>query len=123
MNAAPPQTGFTLLEVLVALAIASVALMACLRALAVSANGAQAMQQRSLALLAAENRLAELRLQRAFPPPGRRTEPCRQGALALSCEQEFQNTVNGNFRQVTIRVRLPDGPVLAQLDGLLSPLP
>ncbi|MFA7668034.1 MAG: type II secretion system minor pseudopilin GspI [Burkholderiaceae bacterium] len=123
MSPAPPQTGFTLLEVLVALAIASIALVACLRALAVSTNGAQAMQQRSLALLAAENRLAELRLQRAFPPAGRRIDRCQQGALALSCEQVFQNTVNGNFRQVTIRVRLPDGPVLAQLDGLLSPLP
>jgi len=121
----PPQTqaGFTLIEVLVALVIASVALLACMRALAVGADGAQAMRERSLALLAAENRLAELRLLRAFPHAGRNTERCPQGPLALSCEHEYHNTINGNFRQVTIRVRLPQGPVLAELTGLLSPLP
>lgn len=115
--------GFTLIEVLVALVIASVALMACMRALSLAATGAQAMHERSLALLAAENRLAELRLQRAFPQAGRSTDACPLGPFALSCEQIFQNTVNGNFRQVTIQVRLQQGPVLAELNGLLSPLP
>lgn len=123
MNPPHAQTGFTLLEVLVALAIVSIALAASMRALGVSAGGAQAMQQRSLALQAVENRLAELRLLRTFPEPGRTTEPCGQGPLALVCEQEFQNTVNGNFRLVTVRARLAQGPVLAQLDGLLSLLP
>lgn len=123
MSAPPAQGGFTLLEVLVSLVIASVALAACMRALAISADGTQAMHQRSLAMLAAENRLADLRLQRAFPPAGRSSAPCPLGPLALSCEQVVQNTVNGSFRQVTIRVRLPDGPVLAELSGLLSQLP
>lgn len=123
MNAAHTQSGFTLVEVLVALVIASVALMACMRALGLAAQSAQAMQRHSLALLAAENRLTELRLLRAFPSAGRSTEACPQGRLALSCEQIFQNTVNSNFRQVTIRVRLPHSPVLAELTGLLSPLP
>lgn len=123
MKAAQSHAGFTLVEVLVALVIASVALIACMRALALAAGGASAMQQHSVALLAAENRLAELRLLRAFPAAGRSTQACPQGRLALSCEQIFQNTVNSNFRQVTIRVRLPKGPVLAELNGLLSSLP
>lgn len=123
MSFSNTQSGFTLLEVLVALVIASVALIACMRALALAANGAQAMQERSLALLAAENRLAELRLQRAFPIAGRSSQPCPQGTLPLRCEQVVQNTVNSNFRQVTVRVSLPQGPVLAELNGLLSPLP
>lgn len=123
MNPPHAQAGFTLLEVLIALAIVSIALAASMRALGVSAGGAQAMQQRSLALQAVENRLAELRLLRVFPAPGRTTEPCGQGPLALVCEQEFQITVNGNFRLVTVRARLAQGPVLAQLDGLLSFLP
>ncbi|MBB5214193.1 type II secretion system minor pseudopilin GspI [Parapusillimonas granuli] len=123
MMPAQPQGGFTLLEILVALAIVAIALAATLRALGVSAGGAQAMQQRSLALQAAENRLAELRLLRAFPNPGRQVEPCPQGPLALVCEQEFQTTVNGNFRLATVRARLAQGPVLAELNGLLSSLP
>lgn len=123
MSNAHSQSGFTLVEVLIALVIASVALLACMRALGLATQSAQAMQQHSLALLAAENRLIELRLLRAFPAAGRSTEACPQGRLALSCEQIFQNTVNDNFRQVTIRVRLAQGPVLAELNGLLSALP
>lgn len=123
MSAAQAQHGFTLLEVLVALAIVGIALAACMRALNVSATGALGMQHRSLALQAAENQLAELRLQRAFPQPGRRTEPCPQGPLALVCDHEYQNTINGNFRLVTVRARLAHGPVLAELNGLLSVLP
>lgn len=123
MNAAPTHTGFSLVEVLVALAIVGIAMAACMRALGVSAGGAQAMQHRSLALQTAENRLAELRLQRAFPAAGLSTEPCAQGPLALVCEQEFQNTVNSNFRLAAVRVRLEQGPVLAELYGLLSLLP
>jgi len=117
------QTGFTLLEVLIALAIVSVALAASVRALGVGASSAQAMQQRSLALQAAENRLAELRLMRSLPAPGRKTEPCPQGPLPLVCEQQFQTTVNRNFRLASIRTRLANGPVLAELNGLLSVLP
>ncbi|TEA80021.1 type II secretion system minor pseudopilin GspI [Allopusillimonas ginsengisoli] len=123
MSTPYPQSGFTLLEVLIALAIVSVALAASVRALGISANGAQAMQQRSLALQAAENRLTELRLMRSFPVPGRKTEPCPQGPLPFVCEQQFQTTVNGNFRLATVRARLADGPVLAELNGLLSSLP
>ncbi len=123
MTTSCTQTGFTLLEVLIALAIVSVALAASVRALGVGANGAQAMQQRSLALQAAENRLTELRLMRSLPAPGRRTEPCPQGPLPLVCEQLFQTTVNRNFRLATVRARLRGGPVLAELNGLLSALP
>lgn len=123
MNTTHAHAGFTLIEVLVALAIVSVALAASMRALGVSASGAQAMQQRSLGLQAAENRLAEVRLLRAFPIPGRKTDPCPQGPLALICEQQVQNTVNGNFRLISVRVRLAQGPVLAELHGLLSLLP
>lgn len=123
MNPSNPSTGFTLIEVLVALVIASVALLACMRALALSASSTQVMYERSVALLAAENRLAELRLLRAFPLAGRNTEPCPQGRLPLICEQEFRNTVNGNLRLATIRVRLVRGPTLAELSGLLTPMP
>lgn len=123
MSPSAAQSGFTLIEVLVALMIASIGLLACMRALALAADGTQAMQQHSLALLAAENRLSELRLSRAFPAAGQSHSLCPQGPLPLTCEQFVQNTVNRNFRQVTVRVRLPQGRVLAELNGLLSPLP
>lgn len=123
MNNIRLQAGFTLIEVLVALAIVSVALAASMRALGISSTGAQAMQQRSLALQAADNRLAELRLLRAFPTIGSGTDSCPQGPFAFVCEQQVQRTVNGNFRLITVRVRLNKGPVLAELNGLMSSLP
>lgn len=116
------QHGFTLIEVLVALAIAGVALAACVRALGVGVNGVRSMQERSLAQQAAQNFLSEMRLQAVFPVLGRRTQPCPQGTLALHCEEVVQATPNASFRRVTVRVSLDKGPVLAQLDGLMSRL-
>lgn len=123
MRKAHMPAGFTLIEVLVALAIVSVALAASMRALGISSSGAQAMQQRSLALQVADNRLAELRLLRAFPNIGHSTDPCPQGPFAFVCQQQTQTTVNGNFRLVTVNVRVDKGPVLAKLSGLMSSLP
>lgn len=122
MTGARSQEGFTLIEVLVALTIAGVALAACVRALSVGVNGVHAMQERSLAQQAAQNFMAEMYLQGVFPPLGRRTQPCPQGTLVLDCEQVVQATPNGDFRRITLRVSLDDGPVLATLDGLMPRL-
>ena len=54
--------GFTLIEVLVALAIVAVALSAGMRALAQGADGASSLKARTLALWVAENRLARAQL-------------------------------------------------------------
>ncbi|WP_397473376.1 type II secretion system minor pseudopilin GspI [Pusillimonas sp.] len=120
MTSRARQDGFTLIEVLVALAIAGVALAACVRALGVGATGVRAMQERSLAQQAAQNFMAEIRLQAVFPAVGRRTQPCPQGPLGFQCEQVVQATPNPDFRRLTVRVRLGDGPVLTELDGISS---
>jgi len=117
------QCGFTLVEVLVGLAIVGIALGACLRTLGLGVESARSMHVRSLALWAAENRLTELRLRRALPRIGTTRQPCPQGALALVCHEEVRRSDNRNFRQVAVRVQLDDGPVLAELYALVSSLP
>ncbi|MBV7482800.1 type II secretion system minor pseudopilin GspI [Bordetella sp. BOR01] len=119
---AAAQRGFTLIEVLVALAIIAVAMGAAMRATQVMLDNNRAIRDKTLALLAAENVLAQLRLEQTFPRAGTQTMPCPQGALALRCELEIRNSLNRNFRQVTVRVHAPDrdGATLAELTGLLS---
>ncbi|SSW66066.1 type II secretion system minor pseudopilin GspI [Achromobacter agilis] len=118
------ERGFTLIEVLVALAIIAVAMGAALRATGVMAANNRTLQDKTLALLAAQNALAQLRLEQVLPRAGTRTMPCEQGGRALQCDLEFTNSMNRSFRQVSVRVRdasasRPDA-VLLQLDGLLS---
>lgn len=122
MPSSRQQRGFTLIEVLVALAIIAVAMGAAMRATQVMLDNSRAIRDKTLALQAADNTLARLRLEQAFPRAGTQTMPCPQGALALRCEMEVRNSLNRNFRQVTVRVLDPgrNGAVLAELTGLLS---
>jgi len=121
--------GFTLIEVLVALTIAAVALIAALRATATLTQGAQDMRLRAYALWSAENRLATIRLSSDWPEVGRRRFDCPQGGVALRCEEEVFATPNLFFRRVEISVRAADAPVeadaprLARLVGFATNVP
>src|SRR3546814_10471858 len=92
------QRGFTLIEVLIALAIAGVALAACVRALGVGVNGVRNMQERSLAQQAAQNFLAEMRLQAVLPDLGRRNQPCPQGTLTFKRSEEHTSELQSLMR-------------------------
>ena len=62
--------GFTLIEMLIALAILAIALAAVQRAVSGALDNAFALKQRLLASWVADNRLAELRAPRVLPPIG-----------------------------------------------------
>ena len=113
--------GFTLIEVLVALAIVAVALLTAVRAAGSMAQTNVELRLRLLAQLSADNRIAELRAAGAFPPLGTRTTPCAQGRAALQCVEEVKSTPNPLFRRVEVRVYAgPDSStVLAELVGIL----
>jgi len=67
----PARAGFTLIEVLVALAVAALALLALARAGSNALATQAELEQRTLALWVADNRLAELRWQSLIQPaPG-----------------------------------------------------
>ena len=69
--------GFTLIEVLIALAIVSIALAAVMRSVAVATDDQSRLRDRRLALLCAQDRWQELRLGGQAAPDAR--QRCVQG--------------------------------------------
>ena len=103
--AAQRSRGFTLVEVLAAVAILAIATAAILSAMTRYTGNAAHLQNRTLALLVAHNRLTELRLVGDFPATGK-----SDGDEDLAGEEwrwfiEVQDTEDPALRRVDIRVQ------------------
>ena len=95
-----PACGFTLIEVLVALAIVAVTLGAGLQAAAALTRNAQRLGEVSEAQWCADNQLAALRLSRQFPDVGDIELECRQLGRVYLGKLIVRPTPNPNFRRV-----------------------
>ena len=117
--------GFTLVELLVALAIVAVALAAGMRALAQTADGAGTLKARTLAMWVAQNRLAEATFARELPPAGRRSGEAMQGGGEFVWRETVGPTPNPAFRRVDVEVAEAAAPdyVLARLTGYVAGAP
>lgn len=111
--------GFTLIEVLVALAIVAVTLIAGLRASATMTRSTERQSSRVLAQLCAENALVQIRLSRQLPDVSDNTQECAQGGQALEMRLLVQTTPNPNFRRVEARVS-QHGTALLQLSTVVG---
>ena len=121
MPARSREAGFTLIEVLVALAIIAVAMSAAVRVAGLMTQSNGLLRDRSIALVAAQSRMAELRLEGRLPT-GMKTVECDQGRLLLRCEQVIATAENGRLLKVGVQVfdRSQDAPPLARLETLAS---
>lgn len=104
--------GFTLVEVLVALAIVAIALVAGLRAAAALTNNAQRQSDLVLGHLCAENELTRLRLVKQMPGVGDSELRCEQGQQAFTVRLKVSATPNPNFRRVDAQVFAEGSPLL-----------
>lgn len=113
--------GFTLIEVLVALAVISVALLASMRAAGQSTSGVDDLRSRMLAGWVAENRLAEYRAREEWLPLGIRRGTARQGSIEFTWREEITTTPNPAFRRVDIFVHksTEESRSLAHLAGFV----
>ena len=102
--AGPKWSGFTLIEVLVALAIVAIALTAGLKATASLARNAERQSDVTLAQLCAENELIKLRLARQMPGVGDSSSDCEQAGQTLQVHTAVRPTPNPNFLRVDTRV-------------------
>ena len=98
------RAGFTLVEVLVALAIVSIALMSALRAAGQGTNNVGELRSRLLAGWVAENLLAEHRARRDWLPLVIQRGVGREGGLDFAWREEVIATPNPAFRRVDVRV-------------------
>ena len=104
--------GFTLVEVLVALGIVAIALMAGLQATSALTNNAQRQSDVLLAHLCAENELVKLRLARQLPGVGETEVACEQAGRAYAVKVSVSPTPNPSFRRVDAQVTDGTYPVL-----------
>lgn len=115
--------GFTLLEVLVALAVLALALAAAIRAGGAYAGNQAYLQERTLAHWVARNALTELQLETQWPGTGERGDSARMADLDWEWRATISTTPDEDLRRVEIKVWLgekPKGEPLASLTGFLE---
>ncbi len=100
----PGGRGFTLIEIMVSLAIVSIALLAGSQAVNALSRGAQRQSDVLLAQLCAENELIRMRLSKQMPSVGDSTAPCEQAGKAFTVNMEVRPTPNPSFRRVDAKV-------------------
>jgi general secretion pathway protein I len=115
------KAGFTLVEVLVALAIISIALLAALRVAGGGTNSVGDLRDRVLAGWVAQNLLAEQRARGDWPSPGILRGQQQQAGVDFAWREEIIATPNVMFRRVDIRVfsARDDAHALAHLTGFV----
>ncbi|WP_225783795.1 type II secretion system minor pseudopilin GspI [Xenophilus sp. Marseille-Q4582] len=104
-HARHPGRGFTLIEVMVALAITAIALAAGAQASSALTRNAQRQSDVLLARLCAENMLIQVRLAPQMPPVGDSTQVCEQANTRFDLTVSTLQTLNPNFRRVDVQVR------------------
>lgn len=97
--------GFTLIEVLVAVAIVAVALAAGSRAAGALLNNTDRLGQISTAQWCADNELNDMKLAKRFPDVGDSTIDCWQFNTMYHIQMKVQGTPNPNFRRVDLAVQ------------------
>lgn len=117
--------GFTLVEILVALAVLAFAMLAAVKAAGGYAGNQAYLQDRTLAHFVARNRLVEVQLEPTWPAIGRKQDEARQAGQDWRWQTEVSATPDKDIRRIEIRVWAADADIgesepLARLSGFLE---
>ncbi len=112
--------GFTLLEVLVALALLAIALTAVIRAVAQAIDLSAALRDRTIALWVAQNRLTEHQMQHDWPAIDTYDGSSEMGRREWQWTEKVSATDVAEIRRIDIEVHAPGSRyILARLSGFL----
>jgi general secretion pathway protein I len=110
--------GFTLLEVLIAIAIFAVAAGAIIKEVSQTTNQAAELEQKNIAWWIAENQMNTMLASEAWPTPGREALTVSQAGQEWTLEITVQPTSQPDLRRVEIAVFREDSEqLLANLIG------
>jgi general secretion pathway protein I len=112
--------GFTLLEVLVALAVVAITLGAGLRAAGSLTDNAARLSDVIAAQWCADNQLTTLRLSRVFPGPGESDFSCEQLGQGYRGKLITRPTLNPSFNRVDAVVSNEAGQQLLTLSTVVG---
>ena len=114
-----PYMGFTLIELMVALAVLAIGMTAVLHSTSQAGHVGIFLKQKTIAHWVASNQAAELSINREWLEPGIATGTETMARQTWNWEAEVQNTEVPELRLVTIRVSL-DGEEKASLITFLG---
>ena len=114
------QHAFTLLEVLIALAMLAIVLTAAFRGINMVASQASELGERHMAQWIAQNRLAETRMTNPFPDLGSSDGKVDQGGYHFLWHEDVKPLDNPLLRRIDVKVLNSDGVQLAKLIGIAS---
>ena len=112
--------GFTLLEVMIALLVLSLALVAMIRLAGLEARALSAQRDATLGQWVAANALAEIRLQRRLPSSGSAQGRARMGQQDWQWQLDVRATDEPELVRLELRVypeHASDGQPVASLTG------
>lgn len=113
--------GFTLVEVLVALAVLAIALAAVMRALGQGIDLSAGLRDRNVALWVAQNRLALHQIQHDWPAQDTTEGSIDMAGREWRWREQVASTPEPALRRIEIEVRAPGGEqALAHLVGYLQ---
>ena len=115
--------GFTLIEVLVALAVLALGLTAVIKALSEYTAAADYTREKTLASWIATNKLTELSIAPAWPQLGDSDEDVDFASPKWRCSTKVSKTDVTNLRRVEVSVSLLDKPdrVIHKVSALIEP--
>jgi len=112
--------GFTLIEVLVAVAIVAIVLAAGMRAGGTVVDNSQRLRDVTLAQWCVDNQLTEMKLTHEYPNEGVQSFACQQLGFDLQGAMKVQGTLNPSFRRIDVSVTDATGHSLLTVSTVVS---